>query len=155
LQIDDSDFVFHVKQWQRSEDSILSDLSKRFIRRRLFKAIDLDMPPEARVEFLQQASEAIRSAGYDSDYYFIEDRASDVPYYKYYTAEKAEPKSHIYVETGYAKPEIKEISEVSSAVRGLQHGYELHRVCFPAEVKELVYALYHKSALQADPAIAG
>src|SRR5215218_8014626 len=33
LQIDDSDFVFHVKQWQRSGDAILSDLSRRFIAR--------------------------------------------------------------------------------------------------------------------------
>ena len=31
LQIDDSDFVFHVKQWQNSGDRILSDLSRRFI----------------------------------------------------------------------------------------------------------------------------
>src|ERR1051326_9039238 len=46
LQIDDSDFVFHVKQWQSSGDAILSDLSRRFTSRRLFKAIDLDMPQE-------------------------------------------------------------------------------------------------------------
>jgi len=32
---------------------------------------------------------------------------------------------------------------VSEVVRGLQRGYELHRVCFPSEVKEAVYALYH------------
>src|SRR5678815_2898300 len=48
LQIDDSDFVFHVKQWQRSKDRVLSDLSRRFITRHLFKAIDLDLPPAER-----------------------------------------------------------------------------------------------------------
>ena len=37
---------------------------------------------------------------------------------------------------------IREISEVSEAVRGLQR-YQLNRVCFPPEVKERVYALYH------------
>ena len=152
LEIDDSDFVFHVKQWQRSDDKILSDLSSRFIHRRLFKAINLDMPREARMEFLHQARDVVQNAGYDSDYYFIEDRASDVPYYNYYSAEKTEPKTHIYVQTGYATPQIREISEVSNAVRGLQHGYELHRVCFPEEVKELVYALYHKTGLQTDSA---
>jgi hypothetical protein len=31
-------------------------------------------------------------------------------------------------------------------VRGLQRGYELHRVCFPPEVKAEVYALYHSVA---------
>src|SRR4026209_1698379 len=28
MQVDDSDFVFHIKQWQRSGDAILSDLSR-------------------------------------------------------------------------------------------------------------------------------
>jgi HD superfamily phosphohydrolase len=155
LQIDDSDFVFHVKQWQQSDDKILSDLSKRFINRRLFKAINLDMPREARMEFLDQARDAVQGAGYDSDFYFIEDRASDVPYHYYYSAEKAEPKTHIYVQSGYATPKIREISEVSNAVRGLQHGYELHRACFPEEVKDLVYELYHESGLQSDSVSAG
>ena len=145
LQIDDSDFVFHIKQWQRSHDSILSDLSRRFIARRLFKAIDLDMPLDQQAEFLTTARQAVASAGFDPEYYFIEDRASDVPYYGYYETEKSEPKTHIYVESGYASPQIREISEVSNVVRGLQHAYELHRACFPAEVKTEVYGLYHRS----------
>src|SRR5256885_552097 len=41
LEMDDSDVIFHVKQWQRSGDPILRDLSHRFVGRRLFKAIDL------------------------------------------------------------------------------------------------------------------
>ena len=148
LQVDDSDFVFHVKQWQNSDDAILSDLSRRFINRRLFKAIDLDMPPSEKAEFISAARDVVRSCGFDPDYYFIEDRASDVPYYSYYAADRAEPKTHIYVESGYAQPEILEISEVSNVVRGLQHGYELHRVCFPAEVKSEVYELYHRGGLR-------
>lgn len=152
LQIDDSDFVFHVKQWQKSHDPILSELSRRFVSRRLFKAIDLDMAASERSEFLASARKAVSDAGFDPNYYFIEDRASDVPYYNYYAAEKTEPKTHIYVESGYARPVIKEISEVSNVVKGLQHGYELHRVCFPAEVKEAVYALYHKQDVKKDSA---
>jgi HD superfamily phosphohydrolase len=143
LEVDDSDVLFHVKQWQRSADTILADLSKRFTGRRLFKAIDLDMPVAERPEFLSAARECVMRAGYDPDYYFIEDRASDVPYYNYYTGEGAEPKSRIYVEDGFARPRIREISEVSEVVRGLQRGYELHRVCFPSEVKTAVYEIYH------------
>lgn len=143
LEMDDSDVIFHVKQWQRSADSILSDLSRRFVGRRLFKAIDLDMPESERTEFLSAARQCVARAGFDPDYYFIEDRASDIPYYNYYTAAGAEPKTLIYVEDGYAHPQIREISEVSNVVRGLQQGYELHRVCFPSEVREEVYALYH------------
>lgn len=143
LEVDDSDVLFHVKQWQRSDDAILADLSRRFTNRRLFKAIDLDMPEAERPEFLAAARDCVERAGYDPEYYFIEDRASDVPYYNYYTVEGAEPKSRIYVEDGFARPCIREITEVSDVVRGLQRGYELHRVCFPAEVKTEVYKLYH------------
>lgn len=98
---------------------------------------------DERIDFLSAARECVLRAGFDPEYYFIEDRASDVPYYNYYTAEGAEPKTRIYVEDGHARPKVREISEVSDVVRGLQRGYELHRICFPAEVKNEVYALYH------------
>jgi hypothetical protein len=155
LEVDDSDVLFHVKQWQRSTDEILADLSRRFTGRRLFKAIDLDMPVAEQPEFLFAARECVARAGYDPEYYFIEDRASDVPYYNYYTAEGAEPKSRIYVEDGYSRPRIREISEVSDVVRGLQRGYELHRVCFPAEVKTEVYKLYHELTPRDRSAVGG
>ncbi len=145
LSMDDSDVIFHMKQWQQSEDAILSDLSRRFVNRRLFKAIDLDMPEEERTDFLNAAREVVESRGFLPDYYFIEDRASDVPYYGYYTGEGTDERARIYVEDGYAHPVIREISEVSEAVRGLRRGYELHRVCFPAEVKDEVYRIYHSA----------
>ena len=143
LSMDDSDVIFHMKQWQQSKDPILSDLSQRFVNRRLFKAIDLDMPTDERQNFLSAAFAVVEAAGFLPEYYFIEDRASDVPYYGYYTADGVEPRTRIYVEDGYARPAIREISEVSEVVRGLGRGYELHRICFPAEVKDEVYRLYH------------
>ncbi len=144
LQMDDSDIIFHIKQWQRSSDPMLGDLARRFVGRRLFKAIDLDMPEEERASFLDAARRAVERAGFQPEYYFIEDHAGDVPYYSYYTAGGADAKARIYVEDGYARPRIREISEVSEAVRGLQR-YQLHRVCFPPEVKEEVYKLYHQT----------
>lgn len=146
LEMDDSDVIFHMKQWQRSSDAVLSDLSRRFVERRLFKAIDLDMPEAERKDFLTAARAVVERGGFDPEYYFIEDRATDVPYYGYYTAEGVEPHTRIYVEDGYAHPQIREISEVSEAVRGLRRGYELHRICFPAEVKDEVYRLYHTAS---------
>jgi HD superfamily phosphohydrolase len=119
LEVDDSDVLFHIKQWQRSTDPILKDLSSRFTGRRLFKAIDLDMALDEQADFLAAARDCVSRAGFDPAYYFIEDRASDVPYYNFYTVAGAEPKSHIYVEDGYSRPEIREISEVSDVVRGL------------------------------------
>ncbi|MBC7798532.1 MAG: HD domain-containing protein [Pyrinomonadaceae bacterium] len=146
LEIDDADMLFYIKQWQRSSDAILSDLSKRFINRKLFKAFDLDMPHEERAEFLEAARQIIADNGFDADFYCVEDRAGDVPYYSYYSP-RAESKNRIYVQDGFSRPQIKEISEVSSAIRGLQQGFEIHRICFPPELKDEITALYHQNLL--------
>ncbi len=143
LQLDDSDVMFHIKQWQNSDDSILADLSKRFLHRRLFKAFDLDMPDDEREEFLIKVRETVESAGFDSNFYYAEDTASDVPYY-FYTKETTAPNKLIYVADGYSRSEITEISEISAAVRGLQRSYQIHRVCFPPEVKNEIAKFYHQ-----------
>jgi len=144
LQIDDSDVMFHIKQWQNSDDKILSDLAKRFLHRRLFKAFDLDMPEDERQNFLEKARQLVEDSGFDTDYYFIEDTAGDVPYY-FYTKTHSEPKNLIYVEEGFSRPAIREISEISAAVRGLQKGYQIYRVCFPPELKGEIAKLYHQN----------
>ena len=143
LALDDADVMFHIKQWQASTDIILSDLAKRFLNRRLFKVFDLDMPMPERREFLKNARQLVEEKGFDTSYYFIEDLAGDVPYY-FYTKEQTEKKNLIYVEEGFSRPEIKEISEVSAAVRGLQKQYQIHRVCFPPELKTEIAKLYHR-----------
>ncbi len=142
LELDDADVMFHIKQWRFCDDKILSDLSNRFLNRKLFKVFDLDMPEAEREDFLRQTKRIIENAGFDADYYFAEDRAGDVPYY-FYTKERSEPKNLIYVEEGFSRPVIREISEVSAAVRGLQKEYKIHRVCFPPEAKAEIARLYH------------
>jgi HD superfamily phosphohydrolase len=143
LELDDHDVVFHIKRWQHADDPVLRDLSRRFINRRLFKAFDLDMPDEERADFIAAASGVVQNAGFDPAYYLIEDRAGEIPYY-FYTSEKAEPKALIYVEEGYSHPQIREISEVSAAVRGLQKGYQIHRLCFPPELEKEISTLYQR-----------
>jgi HD superfamily phosphohydrolase len=142
MEMDDSDVMFHIKQWKREPDAILSDLSKRFIHRRLFKAFDIDMPNEERQDFLEKARRAVENAGFDPSYYFVEDKISDTPYY-FYTKDASEPKNLIYVQEGYARSNLREISEISPAVRSLQKGYIIHRVCFPHELTGEISRLYH------------
>ena len=101
------------------------------------------MPDDKRQDFLRAASEIVERSGFDPDYYFVEDNTGDVPYY-FYTKETSAPDKLIYVEDGYSNPVIREISEVSAAVRGLQKGYQIHRVCFPPEVKDEIARLYHQ-----------
>jgi HD superfamily phosphohydrolase len=148
LMLDDSDIIYHIKQWQKADDDVLSDLSGRFLNRRLLKAFDLDMPEEQREQFVAEARTVVEAAGFDPEYYFVEDKAGDVPHY-FYENDESRPKDMIYVEEGFSRPSIREISEVSAAVRGLQHGYRIHRLCFPGEVVDRMAELYHARPEQA------
>ena len=144
LELDDMDVMFSIKRWQHAPDPILADLAKRFLDRRLFKAFDLDMPEPEREEFIQKARQMVADSGYDPDYYFVEDSARNAPY-SFYGKGPANDKDLIYVEDGFSRPAIREISSVSAAVRGLQEGYRIHRICFPAELKGKIGELYHKN----------
>ncbi len=144
LELDDTDVMYCIKRWQRSEDPILTDLSKRFLDRRLFKAFDLDMPEDERGEFIENARRLVADAGFDPEYYFFEDKAGNAPY-SFYSKQTSDTKDLIFVEEGFSRPAIREISAVSPAVRGLQEGYRIHRICFPAELKDKIGELYHKN----------
>jgi len=144
LAMDDTDILFSIKQWHHSSDAILSDLAKRFLNRRLFKAFDLDMPETERPAFISDSRRIVANAGFDPDYYFVEDEAGNIPY-SFYSEKASDPKNLIFVEQGFSKPAIREISVVSPAVRGLQEGYRIHRICFPAELKNDIAALYHQN----------
>ncbi|MDQ3012062.1 MAG: hypothetical protein M3X11_15310, partial [Acidobacteriota bacterium] len=128
LRFDDHDVMFHMKQWTREPDVILNDLARRFIERRMFKAIDLEMPDAERAAYIAKARERIAAQGFDPDYYVIEDRAADIPYYGYY---RPEGKARLLIQRNGAS-ELRDIADVSGVVRGMR-GYELHRLCFPAE----------------------
>jgi HD superfamily phosphohydrolase len=142
LELDDTDVTFSIKRWRHSSDAILADLADRFLSRRLFKAYDLDMPEIERIDFVERARAIVADEGFDPEYYFVEDKPSNAPY-SFYARGSANPKNLIFVEDGYSRPAIREISAVSSAVRGLQEGYRIHRICFPAELKERIGRLYH------------
>ena len=144
LETDDTDVMFSIKRWQHADDAILSDLAKRFLNRRLFKAFDLDMPESDRAGFVEDAKKIVTDAGFDPKYYFVEDKAGNASY-SFYSKDTSDAKNLIFVEDGFARPAIREISAVSAAVRGLQEGYRIHRICFPAELKDTIGALYHKS----------
>jgi HD superfamily phosphohydrolase len=133
LQLDDTDLLFNLKQWCSEPDGILSDLARRFVNRRLFKASDLDMAPDLIPRFVERAADLVSRHGFDPRYYLILDKASDIPYYGYYLPGRPEQDGQIYVETSGPQPVIKEISEISSVIRGMK-GYKIERICYPAEL---------------------
>ena len=153
LSLDDTDVNFYMKQWSREPDRVLSDLCRRFVNRRLFKASDLDFSPEATQVFMGLARAGLEQSGFDPDYYLIVDRAGDIPYYGYYSPLDVDPAKLIYVETSSGA--ISEISEVSDVVRAMR-GYRIDRVCYPEEMTDVVAAAMAESAgksggLQLDP----
>src|SRR5690606_17247415 len=98
------------------------------------KAIDLDMPEDEREQFITAARRAVEEAGFDPDYYFVQDTAGNDAHF-FYSSSRGNPKDLIYVEEGFSRPALREISEVSAAVRGLQKGFRVDRICFPAEAR--------------------
>ena len=126
--------MFHIKQWTSENDAILSDLAQRFVDRRLFRATDLEMPEPERSAFVTEARTRMSRSGFDPEYYLVEDRARDIPYYSYY---RPEGKARLFIERSTTDREICDIAEVSSVVRGM-HGYEIHRLCFPLEAAAII-----------------
>ena len=133
LRFDDHDVMFHIKQWVREDDPILRDLAQRFIDRRHFRAIDLEMPEAERSDYIHRAKALVEGMGFDPEYYVIVDRAADIPYYGYY---RPEGKGRLFVESR-AGGGISDIAEVSEVVRGMR-GYEIHRLCFPTEAADAI-----------------
>jgi len=140
LQLDDTDVTFHLKQWMKEPDGVLSDLARRFIDRKLFKAIDLADMGSRSEQFWAEARSLVARKGFDPDYYLVMDRASDVPYYGYYSPVGVDPGKLIYIEWGWPQSSIQEISKISGVVRGMR-GYRIDRVCFPAEAMEEMIGL--------------
>jgi hypothetical protein len=148
LQLDDSDMMFFIKQWTREPDPILSDLASRFLHRRMLKSLDFDLTGEAKHEFIDQTRRIVTAAGFDPEYYLEEDWASDAPYLGPYSPQEANPESRIYIilENG----QWQEITQVSPVVAGMRR-FHLHRLCFPEEVADAVFALARPAPLASLP----
>lgn len=137
LRFDDHDVMFHIKEWSRDADPILQDLARRFMERRLFKARDIDLPSSDRKELVAEAKTRIATLGFDPVYYLIEDRAADVPYYSFY---RPDGKARLFIERRGTR-ELCDIADVSEVVR-LMGGYEIHRICYPAEASQIIEELW-------------
>src|SRR5262249_10914228 len=56
LELDDIELTYHIKRWVKSADPVLSDLSSRFVHRRLFKAIRMPAQDKLAVEDVVSAA---------------------------------------------------------------------------------------------------
>lgn len=83
LAIDDTDFFVALKTWARHQDPVLSDLSRRFLERRLLKPIFSVPVTELTPEAEAAARMVVDAAGYDADSYCLVDTTANVPYDPY------------------------------------------------------------------------
>lgn len=80
LAIDESTLLYAFQKWSFSPDSVLSDLSTRFLRRKLFAPVTRrEEPTPAEFAALRTAARAL---GFHPDYY-VSGRASDFAGYVY------------------------------------------------------------------------
>ncbi len=133
LHLDDVQLTYHIKRWSEDPDPILSDLSSRFLDRRLFKAIRIPSPSDMLVnDILKEAKRLVADHGLDPEYYTGIESTGFRPY-DYYRPSDAHPQTNIMVRTEGGR--TTELSKVSLAIEALVKGnYESTWLVFPDEI---------------------
>ncbi len=130
LVLDDDLFITIIKLWVNEKDIVLSDLSARYINRRLFKYIEFSSDNKQRAErikvFLQQN-------GIDPEYYLEIDSPLDSPYDIYHPKEGSN-RSPIYLLNN--QNDIIEISYKSDIIKALteKKSVSIHRIYYPLDI---------------------
>lgn len=132
LSLDDAMIYTALSLWQGGDDSILADLSSRFLDRRLFK--ESAWPP-SRDTRLMQVHELVQQSGYDPNYYCIVDETGTV-YYDYYLGSDREPNPDnaiwLYDKHTGSLTEVSSISLPIQAIAADHH--PVRRLYVPREV---------------------
>lgn len=76
LKLDEMVINYYLQEWIDEDDAILSDLSRRFVNRDLFKYLPFDGSQITIAEL----TDLFEKAGIDSEYYLVFDAFSDLPY---------------------------------------------------------------------------
>lgn len=114
LELDEVWVNYHVKEWTKASDPILSDLSERFINRRLYKYLSCRSENELQ-EAYEIFSQVYQKYGIDPNYYLQQDTISKEAYQFY--NEHVLHHSPILL---YYDQRLVEIAELSHIVRGIK-----------------------------------
>ncbi len=132
LKLDESVILFYFQIWQEEEDSILSDLCRRFVNRNLFKYAEFD--PAKEYKKLAELTLLFEKAGIDPEYYLVVDSSSDLPYDFYRPGEEEERLPiNLLMENGELR-ELSRESEIVEAVSGKRRTD--HKLYYPADFLE-------------------
>ncbi len=128
LQLDEAFVQMVIMQWMKEADPVLSDLSRRFIDRRLFQYASVEMQDDPLADDLKLG---LRACGVDPDYYLEIDFPADLPY-DVYRPGGNEEKPPIYLLENKRLVEISDRSEIVRSISGLHQ--ESAKIYFPADL---------------------
>jgi HD superfamily phosphohydrolase len=136
LELDDVAMLQCFTLWQKSEDSVLANLCRGLLFRRLYKSIDLTHLPaeEARARF-KTAERVIAAAGGDPAYELFYDEPADTPY-ELNGSVHADAPREILVQD--ANGQLVEFAALSAFSRSLNQQLMFRRVHFAESWKALV-----------------
>jgi len=125
LSADDGVFTYHLQCWQHQADGVLSDLSRRYCDRDLFKCLDISHLDEAaRQVLLSKAHHWLTQLEFDAPYY----SGIRISFSRGYTLYQKGIK--IQIDTGLA-----EISELSPLVQTLTQPYQRAWLIYPRQLE--------------------
>ncbi|MGF7049685.1 HD superfamily phosphohydrolase [Paenibacillus sp. DS2015] len=137
LQMDEALLQTAFMQWIGEEDNILSELCSRFIHRRLYKYVELEMLDanmisEIRQEFLK--------VGLNPDYDLESDFPTDLPYDVFHPGDEASQKQILLLDRQDGLREISEVSDIVRSISGIHRGK--NHLYYPEEKLKDVLTLF-------------
>ncbi|REH84593.1 HD domain-containing protein [Staphylococcus felis] len=126
IKLDEIDVTFYIKEWMNEDDSILRDLSRRFINRDLFKYLPFD----GSIITITELEDLFRKADIDPEYYFVSDSFSDLPYDYDRPGSNRQP-IHLLQSSGNIR-EISSQSLIISSITGIKR--EDYKLYYPKEL---------------------
>lgn len=126
VDLDEAVVVYYLKKWIHEDDPILSDLSRRFINRDLFKY----MPFDGSIITITELTDLFVQGGIDPNYYFVSESFSDLPYDYDRPGSNRQP-IHLLRRNGKIR-EISSQSLVISSITGINR--EDYKLYYPKEL---------------------
>ncbi|WP_078378572.1 HD domain-containing protein [Sutcliffiella halmapala] len=132
IKLDEAVIMYYFQAWEEEEDSILSDLCRRFMNRNLFKYVEFN--PNKQMMDLLELMGLFKKAGLDPEYYLVVDSSSDLPYDFYRPGEEEERLPiHLLMPNGDIR-ELSRESEIVEAISGKRRTD--HKLYFPQDILE-------------------
>ncbi|AYC28784.1 HD domain-containing protein [Paenisporosarcina cavernae] len=132
IDLDEGIVMMYLHEWTKEKDAILSDLSGRFIHRKLFQYVDYD--PYKDKQKYADLRLLFQEAGIEPTYYLVMDSSSDLPYDYYRSGKEGERVPIQLLQTDGTLKELSSQSDIVDAISGKRRSDS--KMYFPQEVLE-------------------